>query len=122
MSAKFTQEPVKGTPRTAVDALFDDRDPQVEAPLCELHPNLKVCACLQTYGLPKPEQARIVSISGRAQPTARGLTNSREHFEKLIYEITGCKTGDGTLQVNPDARHTYVNPHTQHLWERYQSK
>jgi hypothetical protein len=64
----------------------------------------------------------LTSATGRARPTERGHYNSREHFEKLVTEITGCKTGDGTLEVDQADRTKYVNPHTQYMWERYQTK
>lgn len=52
-----------------------------------------------------------------AAPQVRGLA----HFESLITQLTGCRTGDGTLQVTDD-RKAYVNPHVQWLWERYQAR
>lgn len=66
-----------------------------------------------------------MTMAGRAQPTNRGRLNSREHFEKLVTELTRCKVGDGTLEI--DRIHvvdglTYKNPHTQYMWERYRAK
>lgn len=53
----------------------------------------------------------------RARPTERGHRNRREHFERLLTEITRCRTGDGTLSLNE--KRDYTNPVTQALWLRY---
>ncbi len=64
--------------------------------------------------------SNAVSQSGKAAPTERGKVRSREHFEKLITEITGCIVSDGTLEVN--TKRLYKNPFVQYMWERYQNK
>lgn len=66
------------------------------------------------------ESARLsMTPAGRAAPTNRGRLNSREHFEKLVTELTRCKVGDGTLHRTHDG--SYTSPHVQYLWERYSS-
>jgi hypothetical protein len=61
-------------------------------------------------------------LSARAEPTLKGRRNSREHFERLIMELTGCRTGDGTLEVADGNGRPYKNEHVQYFWQCYKTK
>jgi hypothetical protein len=45
----------------------------------------------------------------------------REQFEALIVQLTGCVTGDGTLEVKAD-RKTYKNTYIEYMWMRFKTK
>lgn len=49
------------------------------------------------------------------------MSASREQFEALIRQLTGCATGDGTLEVKSD-RKTYKNSYIEYMWMRFKTK